>query len=339
MAKEIDIIIRRGRMEDEPHIQEFTKDTFKWGDYVGEVFRSWLDGDCDVYVAEADGTPVAVTCVAYPADGEAWFQGIRVHPDYRRLGFARRLTEASIAGAKERGAKICRANIDSDNYRSQGLAQSMGFRQVGRIVEYVVDLAGEAGGPARSCSDKADGSRPALGVRQDIAAGRMLAPATVSRITPDQAASLFDAASKEMRYLGSDYVWVTLSVPNLRRVAADSVMLAARDNAGNVLAGAVLGEIYEDDLEHGRDSGEPVRMCGGMGSFFGAPGGVRALVCHGSNLVRDAARAKNVLPGKLFLCEETDSPALKYISGFGTRAAYMLSFHDDIGLWELELRG
>lgn len=304
------VLIRRGRKEDEPYIRAFTRNTFEWGDYVGDAFAGWLDGHHEVYVAEAGGVPVAVTCVAYPAEGEAWFQGIRVHPDYRRLGIARRLTEASIAGARARGAHVCRSNIDSDNVKSQGLAKSMGFRQVARIIDYVVS-ASETGEHA-----------PQL---------------AVERIEPGEAPSLLDLAAKDLNYLGSDYVWIALNAANLQRIAAESMMLAAIDSDNQPVAGAILGEFFEGDQEQGHKEGEAPHLDGSMGSFFGSEDGIRSLVSRAKSMLLAEAERRHMLPGKLFLYSESDSRALQVIRSLNSRTASELHVPDDVGLWELKL--
>lgn len=317
MEKAPNIQIRRGREEDEPYIRGFTKNTFEWGDYVGDAFASWLEGEHDVYVAEVNGIPVAVTCVAYPAQGEAWFQGIRVHPDYRRMGIAHRLTEASIAGAKERGAHVCRANIDSDNFKSSGLAESFGFRRVTRILEFVMDVCGNTGMAELPATPEA--------------------AVTVAKVDAEDAGSLFDLASKEIHYLGSEYVWIWLNLANLRKSAAESTLLAARDGTRRVIAGALLGEMYQEDSESGHQDGEHDRLDAGMGSFFGTPDGIRALINHAAGLVVDEACKRGLLPGRLFLSADSDSPALQEIRNLHAKAAGELDVPDDIGLWELPL--
>lgn len=124
------VVIREARPDDEPHVREFTRHTFHFGDYVGDAFADWLRTGCDVWIAEIDGTPVGIACVDYPTPGEVWFQGLRVHPEYRRRGIGTMLTEPCVKSARQRGAHVARAIIDSDNYRSIGLVTSFGFKQM-----------------------------------------------------------------------------------------------------------------------------------------------------------------------------------------------------------------
>lgn len=121
MSGKPSVMVRKGRPKDEPYIREFTKHTFPFGDYVGDAFSEWLESGCDVWVADAEGIPVGIACTAYPTPAEAWFQGLRVHPDYRRQGIGTMLTQACIKGARKRGAHIARLIIDPSRLRTCGL--------------------------------------------------------------------------------------------------------------------------------------------------------------------------------------------------------------------------
>jgi L-amino acid N-acyltransferase YncA len=381
-----DVLIRRAGIEDEPHIRAFTEKTFDWGDYVADAFSEWLESGHDVYVAEVNGIPVGVTCVAYPAEGEAWFQGIRVKAELRRMGIASMLTEASIAGARLRGARVCRANIDYDNLSSQGLAKGMGFRQAARIAEFTVPLAGYTplSGDAPLPEDtsvprKALVSRSALVSRNALVPRNANAYSTirVTRVTPEEAGSLFEAASREIRYLGCEYVWVSLTRRNLVRAAMEEWLLAAKDENGRTLAGALMSNPYVEDHVHmgsdGGDSGksqqaaeeeevkeraedrglpgsenavdegepkekcEPKYLCAGLGSIFGTPEGVSAIIRHALKLLRAEATKKNITPGELFVSVEAGSPAAGGIPSYLRESGLDFQVHGETGLWELSL--
>jgi N-acetylglutamate synthase-like GNAT family acetyltransferase len=61
---------------------------------------------------------------------EAWFEGLRVDPPYRRHGIARALTNYTRAGCFARGVTVGRAFISADNVASQSLSAKAGFRKV-----------------------------------------------------------------------------------------------------------------------------------------------------------------------------------------------------------------
>jgi hypothetical protein len=75
------IVIRPGRAEDEHDIQEFTRHTFDWGDYVADAYGSWVKdaavGKGDVFVAVdmPSGKVVGVTHTRYLSLSEACLRG------------------------------------------------------------------------------------------------------------------------------------------------------------------------------------------------------------------------------------------------------------------------
>ncbi len=277
------VVIRRARLDDEPHIREFTKHTFDFGDYIGDAFASWVRSGCDVWVAEINGTPIGVTCVDYPAPGEAWFQGMRVHPDYRRREVATLLTKTCIAGARKRGAHIARAVIDSDNYKSTGLVTSLGFSQVAELVEF--DVFPDLLVPYQSSL-------------------------VVEKLEPRYAAKAWELAKEDARCIGTCYgEWISLSPDNLRLIAERENILVALTAPGTIAAGALLDDCYED--EH-NENGKP-ELEQEITSFFGPLEGIRSLIHYAAAaLSREAANRGNI-SCRLRPSVEAQSPALEKI--------------------------
>lgn len=320
------VLIRRARLEDEPHIREFTRNTFEWGDYVADAFPEWLENGYDVYVAEVDGIPVGVTCVAYYAEDEAWFQGIRVKQEMRRMGIASKLTEASIAAARERGVRLCRAHIDADNYKSQGLATTMGFHKAATIAEFTVRVAGNV-------SAVPDGS-----AHEAI---------EVTTITHEEAGDLFEAASKEVHYIGCEYVWLTFNRKNFIQAATENVLFVARDESGRTLAGGLMSNLYVEDHIHTgpaeEESGErqhtgneEAYLCAALGSLFGTAEGMVAIIRHALKLLHAEAAKRSITPGELFVAIESANPAAGEILGYSRQAGLDMQVHGETGLWELK---
>jgi len=299
----LDVLIRRGRLDDEPHIREFTKHTFRFGDYVGDAFAGWLESGCDVWIAEAGGIPVGVVCVDYPAPREAWFQGMRVHPDYRRRGIATMLTETCIKGARERGAHVARAIIDSDNYRSIGLVTSLGFRQVAEIIEF--DVYPELLIPYGKKDE------PDYQPHYELDCGRYLTSGlAVTRLNPSDAPEAWSLAKNDVRYIGTCYgQWISLSPDTLQRKAAEGYIIVARTESREIVAGALLDDWYEDhDNERGRPELEQE-----MTSFFGSVRGIRALLHHAAVVLYAEASKRGGIPCRLRPSVEKQSPALEKI--------------------------
>lgn len=60
--------------------------------------------------------------------GHFLLANIAVHPDYRRRGIARKLTERSMQHVRERGAKEIWLHVEEDNFRAIQLYESLGFQ-------------------------------------------------------------------------------------------------------------------------------------------------------------------------------------------------------------------
>lgn len=137
------IEVRGASHADKDAILGFCQNTFHWGDYIAEVWDIWmLQGD--FCVATYDGIPVGLSHISYPSSTEAWFEGLRVHPDYRRHGVGKALSDYGFALARSRGAVIGRALIDGDNVASQSLSGGQGFSKVQALHFWSLEQVHEA---------------------------------------------------------------------------------------------------------------------------------------------------------------------------------------------------
>lgn len=88
--------IRGVRKEDQAFVLGYCRDTFDWGDYIDNVWNDW-QSDGEFLVCEdrapADSSPPRPVgiCHVHMSPGQAWIEGIRVHPQHRRRGIATRL--------------------------------------------------------------------------------------------------------------------------------------------------------------------------------------------------------------------------------------------------------
>ena len=128
----MDLTLRPARVDDHGDVVAFTRDTWperELDDYLPRTFRAWAESDDDAkrtLVAD-DGRAVGVIQGVHLTEREAWVQALRVHPDYRDRGLARRLTDAILTWARGRGAVVCRNLVFSWNVASLSLARSLGF--------------------------------------------------------------------------------------------------------------------------------------------------------------------------------------------------------------------
>ena len=121
--------IRRARMEDWGGAEDFCKHTFSWGDYIGQVWESWVNGG-NLMVCEDNGCVLGIGHVAATGQ-DAWVEGIRVRPSARRRGIGSALLARAEEAAAASGAAYARAAIESDNAESLALFGAAGYRADG----------------------------------------------------------------------------------------------------------------------------------------------------------------------------------------------------------------
>ncbi|MGI0072471.1 MAG: GNAT family N-acetyltransferase [Nitrosotalea sp.] len=114
--------IRDAMSSDKATVLEFCKDTFSWGDYVADVWDRWQSKG-QLYVVEDDGKVVGVYNLAI-SEKQAWIEGMRVHPKYRRKGLGKSMLSYAESIIQN---KTTRLIIESENHPSIMLAKSMGY--------------------------------------------------------------------------------------------------------------------------------------------------------------------------------------------------------------------
>ncbi|HJT10298.1 MAG TPA: GNAT family N-acetyltransferase [Candidatus Nitrosotalea sp.] len=115
-------LIRSAQQGDKHSVLEFCKDTFSWGDYIADVWDSWQSKG-GLYVSEQDGLVVGVYNVAF-FEKEAWLEGMRVRPQYRKKGLGKKML-AHAESVIQNGT--VRLVIESENHQSIALVTSMGY--------------------------------------------------------------------------------------------------------------------------------------------------------------------------------------------------------------------
>lgn len=127
----MDLTLREARPEDHEAVAAFTRETWpgrEMGDYLPDVYPEWIEGERKYTpVVEVNGDLAGIAQCVLLSEREAWCQGMRVAPDYRGEGIARRLTGALFEWARERGALVARNMVFSWNTPSLGLSRTVGF--------------------------------------------------------------------------------------------------------------------------------------------------------------------------------------------------------------------
>jgi len=123
--------VREARPDDREPIAGFTTGTFPWGDYVTREFDGWLADDHGVVmVGEVGGHVVGMARIALLSPDEAWSQGSRVHPDFRRRGVGSAIAVALQSWAAARHAKVVRLVVEDWNHAARSHVGTLGFRPV-----------------------------------------------------------------------------------------------------------------------------------------------------------------------------------------------------------------
>jgi predicted PurR-regulated permease PerM/GNAT superfamily N-acetyltransferase len=130
-------IVRPARAEDRSDIEALCDQIWDGDDYVPKVWDEWLeDSEGQLTVVELKGQVVALSKLSCLAEDEWWLEGLRVDPEYRRLGVARLLQDHQVNLAEQMGHGMLRFGTASYNRPVHKNAARSGFRRVGRFVFY-----------------------------------------------------------------------------------------------------------------------------------------------------------------------------------------------------------
>ena len=172
--------VRPARQSDKEPLMSFIKEVWGGHDYIPYVWDWWLkDPNGKMFVVEVGGVPVGMNRVRFLEDGSAWFEGVRVHPDFRGKGLATMLGENSMRVAEERGAKVYRLTSGSTNKSAHRQIARIGFEEASRVSVY----------------------RPPKGWRPRRSPG-------AKRVTPKDLAEVTDLIERSKEYrLGKGLFW------------------------------------------------------------------------------------------------------------------------------------
>lgn len=81
--------VRNAEKSDKSIVLNFCRDTFSWGDYIEDVWDSWLD-EGNLFVVDQNDVPIGL-CHAFFSNNHVWIEGIRIENSARRMGLATKL--------------------------------------------------------------------------------------------------------------------------------------------------------------------------------------------------------------------------------------------------------
>ncbi len=133
----MDAKVRPARASDKQPLMSFIKDVWGGTDYIPHVWDRWLkDPRGRMFVVESEGVPIGMNRIRFLVDGSAWFEGVRVHPDFRGRGLASLLGENSMKVARELGITTYRLTSGSRNHAAHRQIARINFKEIARFSVY-----------------------------------------------------------------------------------------------------------------------------------------------------------------------------------------------------------
>jgi ribosomal protein S18 acetylase RimI-like enzyme len=133
----MDLVIRRARPSDKRAVLSAVRTLWGGQDRIPDVFDTWVTHRTGpFFVAESAGRVVGMGKVTVVSSTEAWLEGGRVAPRWRRRGIATALIAHRIAYASERGFRVLRFSTASDNTPIHRAARRFGFVRIGKLSRY-----------------------------------------------------------------------------------------------------------------------------------------------------------------------------------------------------------
>jgi GNAT superfamily N-acetyltransferase len=138
----MDLVIRRARPSDKRDVLAAVRTIWGGHDRIPDVFDTWVRHRTGpFFVAESAGRVVGMGKLTVVSPTEAWLEGGRVAPRWRRKGIATALIAHRIAYARQRGLRVLRFSTASDNTPIHRAARTFGFARVARLSRHEAPAA------------------------------------------------------------------------------------------------------------------------------------------------------------------------------------------------------
>src|SRR6267378_8152178 len=127
----MDLVIRRARPADKRQVLEAVRTIWGGHDRVPAVFDRWVTHRSGpFFVAESSGRVIGMGKLTVVSPTEAWLEGGRVAPRWRRKGIATALIAHRVDYARRRRFRVLRFSTASDNTPIRRAARTFGFARV-----------------------------------------------------------------------------------------------------------------------------------------------------------------------------------------------------------------
>ena len=221
-------MIRRARPSDKRDVLAAVRTLWGGQDRIPDVFDTWVTHRSGpFFVAESAGRVVGMGKLTVVSRTEAWLEGGRVAPRWRRKGIATALIAHRIDYARERGFRVLRFSTASDNTPIHRAARTFGFARLAKLSRH------EA--PATSGSPPARAAPPAPSIPAELLASQSL---------PAQARTVLRRVGPLVQR-GHGWEWRELTSRDVRAAIARGRVFVSDRAVG---AAAVLGDRYEASL-------------------------------------------------------------------------------------------
>jgi GNAT superfamily N-acetyltransferase len=138
------VVCRPALSKDTQDVLTFTARIWEGSDYVPYVWEEWLaDSEGILAVAEYAGRSVGLAKLVRLSSKDWWLQGLRVDPDYRGRGIARRLHEYALDAWLRTGSGKLRLTTNSNNYPVHHLCEATGMHRLGEYLAYAAPAMDE----------------------------------------------------------------------------------------------------------------------------------------------------------------------------------------------------
>ena len=132
-----ELIIRPARFSDMNDIASISRTTWEGDDYLERLAPSWIE-DGGFYIGMLDNRGIGTFRITLMPDGVLWFEGLRVHVDFRGKGYGRLLADDALEIAKEKIRKGEAECVEFSTYflnsESIIISKSQGFRKVNGFI-------------------------------------------------------------------------------------------------------------------------------------------------------------------------------------------------------------